>query len=125
MLLKCNYIFRNIFLKYLKTESNSGSYYYGGKNSYSKYIYFYDSKSRLRSSRLFNNQEEFNKYLDEQGITYSSEQKSIIEKSNWVYATIIPDTKILVVKDKYYAISDILDMYAEGKVPVSSVALLN
>jgi hypothetical protein len=131
MLIRLNERFRQIFQNYLKTLStpstsyggyNYGSYNYGGgytppsQVNYNKSttIYFYEWSNLSNKSIVFNNVSTFKSFCSQHGVRFLEYHETTIKENNYVYATCIPGTPTLMIRNTYKELSEALEAYKKN-----------
>ena len=126
MLIRLNERFKQIFQNYLKTLNTSSTYSYGGYNygsytppSQSSYnrsttIYFYEWSNLNNKSIVFNNLSTFKSFCGQHGIRCLDYHETMIKDNYYVYATCIPGTPTLMIRNTYKELSEALEAYKKN-----------
>lgn len=146
MLIKENKRFIALFKSYIsKLGSTSGyNYQYSGYSSYnggsgsvysgyssvqsssvkpsSNTIYFYEFSNLQNKSRIFNSYAEFVKFCKDYNITMCDHHENMIKNRYYVYATCIPGTSVLMVRNTYHELNQAMTNYIKNPIVGSNSA---
>lgn len=128
MLIRLNRRFKALFEKFITSSKAATSYTsysgYSGSGSYHN-IYFYEWGDMTRSAKRFETINGFIEFLNECNLTITEEQKDLLEKNSWCYATCAPHRNILMVSEKYLELKDKFDNLKKTPYLCTSLARYN
>ena len=101
-------LFKEFYDEHTKPKSYSGTSPYYNPNKFS--CYFYEWSNINNRPKIFTSREEFYKFMNDSKIEYSTAQKVLIDKESWIYASCVPGSPKLLLKQNYYLMKNALEV---------------
>lgn len=119
MILKHNKLAKAIFQNYLANRSKmTTATSYATTNYFTCTFYEWGKVGNYGASdytppKIFKSRTEFFNFLKESNISYTEEQKNLINSESWCYATCPNKHAVLVITSRYYDLKDLQTQMAD------------